>query len=181
MAGAGIRLFWQPTGDPAIGVLLHDVGEFVGEQVPSLFMIGLVLSAGEEHVLAGGKRPRPELAREGSGLCVGMYPDTAERPAEPALHEPQSVWPDWLSPAPRGVLDHHGKAALRCYEVLARVFSWHSCAMDDTRDRLSRLVIQLLFFLPRHIGRDRRFAHPHDLAGHALGLSLGWVSGIAYR
>jgi hypothetical protein len=90
-ARASIRLFPQPAYNPAVGALLHDVGKLVCEQVPTLFMIGLVLSRGEEDMLTGGKRPCLKLARKVGGLRVGMYTDTAELSAEAALHEPQSV------------------------------------------------------------------------------------------
>ena len=66
--------------------LLHDVGQFVSQELPAARTACVVGSFAEKDVLAGRKGPGIERPAEGIRLGIAVHPDTTEIGAQEWLH-----------------------------------------------------------------------------------------------
>lgn len=88
-------------------VALHDMHQFVNEQLSAARGLGVERARGEEDVLADGEGPGVHGARRLGGHCVGVDPDAVERRPKLGFHRaPHGNWQRLpAADAPKRVLD----------------------------------------------------------------------------
>src|SRR6185369_7030049 len=135
-SGAGLGLLHHRAA-----VLLHDVGQLVGEELFASGASGVVLAATEEDVLAGGEGAGLQGVVEGVGFGVGVDTDAAEVGSEGGLHGGAHLFVQ-ATAAGAGAFD-------RAFDVRSdRNSAGSTLALHGTGDGLFHHVVELVFGSP---------------------------------